>query len=326
MPKNGQKAASSKPTPANLLICSKCYALVEEISREGRKTQIKVAVKKHFVALLEATLGLAFFGGGALVLIFLLGDKNWWLLSVLLLLAIGELIWLVGTLSELRGALLWPKTGATCPNCKAQRSLVELRSIDGQKLQKMADEKMEAERVEKAERQKREMELARQNMERAKREREAQEKRDEEWVKNPQTVRLIATYRSELLLLYQKLQVLHAKKTAQLTSHQASEDRLARRGGNSSLASLASLGNWTLGELEDAQIEKEIKAVEVDIKEREDTIARYDRLKVKYQVTDAANEGPVSDACEKSEVNFCPKCGNRRQAGENFCSKCGNKF
>lgn len=199
-----------------------------------------------------------------------------------------------------------------CKKCGYPRSLVKLISPQGQKAffeAKSAIEKMEQEET------------------RAEKEAIAQQEIDDkEWFGNPNTSKLVATYRNELPILYQKLQVLHTKRTAQLTSHQASEDMLARRGGNSSLSALASLSNWTLGELEDAQIQKDIEAIEADIKEHEETIARYDRLKVKYQVTDAAKEAPVSDAGEKSDINFCPKCGTRRQAGENFCSKCGNKF
>ena len=197
-----------------------------------------------------------------------------------------------------------------CPHCRCKNMLVPLNSPEGQKVKAEIEERR----------------LAQKRL--AEEKRIEQEQEDKEWINDPKTARLVEACNRELPLLYQKLQVLQTKRTAELTARQSDRDFFDRRNSNgrSLLMSVGSLATTISEGASEMKIKKEIKEIEARISEKEGIIARYSQLREKYQLPS------VEAVCERSgetgqeSTSFCTECGNPRNNGEKFCGKCGHKF
>ena len=197
-----------------------------------------------------------------------------------------------------------------CPHCRCKNMLVPFNSPEGQRVKAEIEERR---LVQKRLAEERKIE---------------QEQEDKEWINNPKTARLVEACNRELPLLYQKLQVLQTKRTAELTARQSDRDFFDRRNSNgrSLLMSVGSLATTISEGVGEMKIKKEIKEIEAQIAEKEGIIARYRQLHEKYQLPS------VEAVCERSgetgqeSTSFCTECGNPRNNGEKFCGKCGHKF
>ena len=197
-----------------------------------------------------------------------------------------------------------------CPHCRCKNMLVPFNSPEGQKVKAEIEERR----------------LAQKRL--AEEKRIEQEQEDKEWINDPKTARLVEACNRELPLLYQKLQVLQTKRTAELTARQSDRDFFDRRNSNgrSLLMSVGSLATTISEGASEMKIKKEIKEIEARISEKEGIIARYSQLREKYQLTSVEAVRERSGKTGQESTSFCTECGNPRNNGEKFCGKCGHKF